>query len=340
MKVKVGVIGYGTIGKRVAWAVSKQPDMEISGVAKTRPNWEVYSALKKGYPIYTLEKSLNTFRKQGIEISGTVEDLLKEVDVIVDATPAGIGSKNKDLYVRYGVRQVFQGGESADLCEVSFNSLVNYKKALNKECVRVVSCNTTGLVRALYALSKVSKLLSVRAVIVRRGADLKEVKKGPIEGLILDPTKPPSHHASDVKKLLGDLDIITYALIAPTTLAHMHVVYAKLATEVDKEDVLESFRNTPRIVLVNGDVLSSTAELREFSKEFVREGGDIYENVVWEDSIWVSGNEVMFAYAVHQEAIVIPENIDAIRALTGLFLEAGKSIKTTDKTLGIGGWFK
>ena len=37
MKVKVGINGYGTIGKRVATAVNQQDDMEIIGVTKTRP---------------------------------------------------------------------------------------------------------------------------------------------------------------------------------------------------------------------------------------------------------------------------------------------------------------
>ncbi|RLF70403.1 MAG: glyceraldehyde-3-phosphate dehydrogenase, partial [Thermoplasmata archaeon] len=38
MKVKVGINGYGTIGKRVADAVAAQSDMEIVGVTKTRPS--------------------------------------------------------------------------------------------------------------------------------------------------------------------------------------------------------------------------------------------------------------------------------------------------------------
>jgi glyceraldehyde-3-phosphate dehydrogenase (NAD(P)) len=33
--IRVGVNGYGTIGKRVADAGAAQPDMELAGVAKT-----------------------------------------------------------------------------------------------------------------------------------------------------------------------------------------------------------------------------------------------------------------------------------------------------------------
>ncbi len=335
MGIKVGVMGYGTIGKRVSWAISLQPDMEVVGVVKTKPNWEVLSAVKRGFKIYVPEASKEKFLMSGIPVEGSVEDLLKDVDVVVDATPAGVGERNKPLYDSLGIKAVFQGGESAELCEVSFNSLVNYDEAYNKDCVRVVSCNTTGIIRVIHAVSELSRVRKVRAVIVRRGADLKEVKKGPIEGLILKPTSPPSHHAQDVKTVIKGLeDILTYSIIAPTTLAHMHVMNITLESEVSKEDVIQALKSTPRILIVNGSILSSTAELREFAKEYVRPGGDIYENVVWEDSIWAKGHEVMLAYAVHQEAIVVPENIDAIRSLAGT-LSKEESIKLTNKTLGI-----
>jgi glyceraldehyde-3-phosphate dehydrogenase (NAD(P)) len=38
---------------------------------------------------------------------------------------------------------------------------------------------------------------------------------------------------------------------------------------------------------------------------------------------------------VHNEAIVIPETIDAIRALTGLETDGARSIAKTDAALGI-----
>ena len=36
-KAKIAINGYGTIGKRVADAVTAQDDMEIAGVVKTSP---------------------------------------------------------------------------------------------------------------------------------------------------------------------------------------------------------------------------------------------------------------------------------------------------------------
>jgi glyceraldehyde-3-phosphate dehydrogenase (NAD(P)) len=337
MVVKVAVNGYGTIGKRVARAVALQPDMAVVGVVKNRPNWEALSAYKLGFPLYVPEDRVDVFEKAGLRIEGTLRELLEKADVVVDATPGGVGAKYKPLYEETGIKAIFQGGEDASIAEVSFNALANYDAAIGKRFVRVVSCNTTGLIRLIVAMKELGRIRSVRAVLVRRGADTKEIKKGPIEGLILKPAKPPSHHAEDVKTVIGDMDIVTYAVIAPTTLAHMHLVRFELEESVTREDVLGALKATPRIMLVNASLLSSTAELREAFRDSGRPLGDIYENAVWEDSVWVNGSEVWLAQAVHQEAIVVPENIDAIRAVMNLS-DKESSIRLTNETLGIRGW--
>ena len=43
--IKVGINGYGTIGKRVAEAVTLQDDMEIVGIVKTKPTYEMRLSL-------------------------------------------------------------------------------------------------------------------------------------------------------------------------------------------------------------------------------------------------------------------------------------------------------
>jgi len=66
-----------------------------------------------------------------------------------------------------------------------------------------------------------------------------------------------------------------------------------------------------------------------------RARGDVPEVVVWRDSLTVMDNELYYMQAVHQESIVVPENVDAIRAVTGLEREAARSISLTNKTLGL-----
>lgn len=68
-----------------------------------------------------------------------------------------------------------------------------------------------------------------------------------------------------------------------------------------------------------------------------RPHGDMYEVAIWEDMLKVEGDELYYAYLVDNQAIVIPETIDAIRALTGIELDVKKSTSQTNASLGIRG---
>jgi glyceraldehyde-3-phosphate dehydrogenase (NAD(P)) len=50
----------------------------------------------------------------------------------------------------------------------------------------------------------------------------------------------------------------------------------------------------------------------------------------------VQGDELFYAYMVDNQAIVIPETIDAIRALTRSVEDGKESIARTNAALGIG----
>jgi glyceraldehyde-3-phosphate dehydrogenase (NAD(P)) len=102
---------------------------------------------------------------------------------------------------------------------------VNYDKAIGAKSVRIVSCNTTGLVRIIRAISNHHRVERVRAYIVRRATDPKEIDRGPINAIVLDPPKIPSHHADDVRSVLGDIDIVPMVVAASTTYACAHDNY-------------------------------------------------------------------------------------------------------------------
>ncbi|MEM0340598.1 MAG: type II glyceraldehyde-3-phosphate dehydrogenase [Acidilobaceae archaeon] len=335
--IRVGVIGYGTIGKRVAQAVLKQDDMVLEGVCEVAPSYATLQAFKSGVKIYvSKQENVKLFEELGIKVSGLLEDLLNKIDVVVDATPAGVGEKNKPIYEKFGIKQVYEGGEKAHVAQLSFSSLCNYEEAVGKSSARVVSCNTTALLRLICTLHKSFGVEKVQAVIIRRGADPKEVERGPINSVELDPPKTPSHHAYDVKTVLPWLDIYTAAVVVPTTLMHVHHVTLRLTRDVEKKDVINVLSEAPRIMLIPATRLkiSGTAGIVEAARE-VRQRYDVPELMIFEDSISVSGREVHLFQAVHQESIVIPENVDAIRALAGIEKSPEVSIKKTDKSLGL-----
>jgi len=171
--IRVAINGYGTIGKRVADAVSTQPDMKVAGVSKTRPSHEAFVAKSRGYPLYIADLSKKAaFEKAGLPVAGSVEDMLEAADIVVDATPGGVGEKNRPLYEKAGVKAIWQGGEEHEVAGFSFNSDCNYTDALGKQFARVVSCNTTGLCRIINAMDRNFGVDKVRALMVRRGGIL------------------------------------------------------------------------------------------------------------------------------------------------------------------------
>jgi len=81
--------------------------------------------------------------------------------------------------------------------------------------------------------------------------------------------------------------------------------------------------------------LSANNTIKELMLALNRPYGDMYEVALWKDMLKVVGDELFYAYVVDNQAIVIPETIDAIRALTGLEKSAEKSIHKTNESLGI-----
>jgi len=336
-KVKVGINGYGTIGKRIADAVRLMDDMELVGVVKRSPDYQALRAIALGIPLYAPnEEALGKFLDKGIRVEGTLKDLLDNVDVIVDATPGGVGEKYKPLYEEAGVPAIYQGGEKPEVAEKSFSTLCNYNEAVGASSLRVVSCNTTGLLRLICTLNKAFGVEKVRALMVRRAADPKEIKKGPINSIVLNPPRIPSHHARDVKSVLPWLDIETAALVVPTTLMHVHYVTLTLPEEISRDAVIEALRRAPRIMVVSSEAtgIKATAHLIEAARD-ARPRNDIPELVVFEDTVHVDGRDLILFQAVHQESIVVPENIDAIRAIARLTESAEETIKITDAKLGL-----
>lgn len=336
--ISVAINGYGTIGKRVADAVAAQDDMKVVGVSKTRPNYEARTAVEeKNYDLYIgIPERESLFKEAGIEIAGTVEDMVQEADIVVDCTPGNIGPQNLEMYKKAGVKAIYQGGEDHDLTGLSFNSFSNYDDSYGADYTRVVSCNTTGLTRTLSTIDPIVDIQKVRAVMVRRGSDPSEVKKGPINAIVPNPPKVPSHHGPDVKTVMNGIDVTTMALLVPTTLMHQHNLMIEIGNEVETEEIINALEKRSRVLVVEANEgLGSTAELMEYAKELGRNRNDLYEIPVWKESINVVGKELFYMQAVHQESDVVPENVDAIRAMLEMESDNEKSIAKTNKAMGI-----
>jgi glyceraldehyde-3-phosphate dehydrogenase (NAD(P)) len=339
MTIRVAINGYGTIGKRVADAVAAQNDMEIVGVTKTRPSFGCDLAVRKGYPLFcTFDDAdrIAAFAKSGYDCHGGISDLLSLCDVVVDCSPGKVGSANKDLYNVAGVKWIFQGGEKHEMTELSYTSCANHQQNLNAQGTRVVSCNTTGLARTLVPLLETCGDISVECTMIRRAADPGDSSKGPINA-IKPVLKVPSHHGPDLMTVEPKIKINSLAVAVPTTIMHTHAITVTLPQGhgLDTEKVLALWRSRPRIIIMNGAEtgITTTAEVMEFARDIGRTWGDLHEIFVWEDGVKVVDNTLYYFQAIHQESDVVPENVDAIRALMGSESDWLASVEKTDNAI-------
>lgn len=338
--VKVGVVGYGVIGQRLADGVALQQDMELVGVADVAPTLAIRALKEKGMP-YKFYNCLPDNQKlladAGIPVAGTVEDLISSVDIVLDATSAGIGAKNKELYRKHNVKAVFQGGEKNAVADVFFHGYANYEQGVNKQFLKLTSCNTTGLIRAVDCLDRQVGIEKVAITIIRRVADPGDYHRGLTNALQMD--KAPSHQAIDLMTIMPHVQATGILVHTPVTHGHIITVVATPKKQINKQQALQYFRAHPRIRVVRlEDGFLGNASLFRYARDLGNPRGDMYEIAVWEESIVNSGEDIMFAINIPQEAVVIPESIDAIRAAAGLQTDKESGVALTNRYLGLGKW--
>ncbi len=151
---KVFVNGYGSIGSRIAKFIKEDPEIQVLGIGKYSPDEKVQHALDNGFSVYVPEKKINDFTD---DIKGSIESILDDCDLVIDASPGGYGYLNKkNIYEPKGISAVFQGGETIfgenAVSDILFNSRVNYADAFGKKYVMQGSCNVTGMGRILNPL--------------------------------------------------------------------------------------------------------------------------------------------------------------------------------------------
>ncbi len=349
--------GCGTIGQRVRDAINLQDDMLVYAIITRSANEKVRTAYRQGNAIYTSEpKEIENFRKFGIEIESTIEDVLDKggFDIIVDCTEdknakdkngKKIGSGEKNLIERYkprGLKAILQGGERAEAVETSFNALANYDSAIRKNYVRVVSCNTTGATRLLKVLNDHFIVRYAKGKLNRRGNDPHqkgELPRGSESTIEID-----THQGQDIATVLLDLNykIKTNAKKSDKQEFHSHEWYFALEKNLSVDDIIDALKTEPRILVLNDSFLfKNDTDIHYWSKE-LRVRGDVYETIVWpKKAISKTDFFIKEGYPVYelqilvdQQAIVIPETIDCIRAMLGMASKE-ESMRKTNESLGI-----
>jgi len=338
-KITVLVNGYGTIGSKAAQAALKSGFSVAVTVGSRAPR--IQDANEKGYPVYVTDPGrIDALRKSGIFVAGTLEEGLASgnIDVVIDATPGGTGATNlKSIYKKYpNLKVILEGGEKANLVESSFSSSTNFDAVKGKNYVRVVSCNTTGMARIYGQLAKVFSGLNIDNLALRRGAD-----PGELEGPNPDSISviPAYHHGPDFRTILPKevgvniAGLNTDAGEVPETHYHVHVGTIR-GGGITVEKVMEILKAQTRVGLIEfpkGEF--KTPILFEIFNSLIPDANHPYIVPVQVMASSIEG-EVKLVYAVPQESNVVPENINALQSMFGLY-DKDAAIRLVDEVLGI-----
>ncbi len=336
-KVKVGVAGYGVIGNRLAAGVVAQDDMELVGVADVAPTLAVRALVERGMPFAlfaALPGAENALAGAGVPVSGSFDDLLGEVDVMLDAAPGGIGAENKVKYLEHGVKAVFQGGESGDVADVFFHGTANYERGLGVDYLKLTSCNTTGLVRAVDAVHQAAGVSKTFMTIVRRVADPGDTHRGLVDVLQVEPI--PNHQAVDLMHIIPEIEATGMLIHAPVTHGHIITISVTPERKMSVDEALAAFRAYPRIKVVRiAEGFNSNSSLFQWARYMEYPRADMYEIGLFEEMVGRSGDDLVFAINIPQEAVTIPETIDAVRASMEMQSSGADAVAATDRNLGI-----
>ena len=307
---RVFVNGYGSIGSRIAQFIDDDNDIEVTGVGKYSPDSKVADAISRGFNVYVPKDKTEAFKN--FKISVTIESIIEECDLVIDAAPGGVGYVNKKtIYEPKEVRAIFQGGEKITgdkaVAELIFNSRVNYEKAFDRKYVMQGSCNVTGMGRILEPLKEKygKKIKRFDATLLRRWADIEDLQtevKDSVEW-----TRKP-HHDEDVKSYMGsDTPLFIRVFKVPTRQMHVHLMDIRFNGQAPNvSEILNLYNNEYGVATLYNAI--GTKDVRDFAESIKFSFKDTNMIHIHADLIEIQDDVVKLTYSDDQTGIVVPEN--------------------------------
>jgi len=314
---KVFVNGYGSIGSRITAFLKDDPEITVVGIGKYSPDEKVETAISRGLKVYVPEKKLGDF--SNYDVSGTIESVLDDCDLVIDAAPGGHGYKNKkSLYEPKNIPAIYQGGESTmgseAVSDLLFNSRANYDQAIGKNHVMQGSCNVTGMGRILEPLRDKfgDKLIRFDVTLVRRWADIEQTEKKITD--TIEMTESP-HHGDDVKLYFGkDAPLYVRAIKVPTRQMHLHIMDIRFKDVAPKpSEIHDIFTNEFGVATLW--TAKSTKDVRDCAQNMGFNFTDTNMIHIHANMTTSIGDTVQMMYSDDQTGIVIPENHMLMQAM-------------------------
>ena len=314
---KVFVNGYGSIGSRIAKFIKNDSDIDVIGIGKHSSDEKVQHVIDDEFSVYVPENKIDDFKDYNI--SGSIESVLDDCDLVIDASLGGKGFINKkNIYEPKGIKAIFQGGETIfndnAVADILFNSRVNYADAFDKKYVMQGSCNVTGIGRVLNPLREkyATRLTRFDATLIRRWADLEQTDKELID--TIEMTEEP-HHGTDVKSYFGkDVPLFVRAIKVPTKQMHLHIMDIRFNDNAPTVDEIHNLFQKEYGIAVLWTA-RGTKDVRDFAESTKFNFKDTNMLHIHANMTTSAGDTIQLMYSDDQTGIVIPENHMLLQAM-------------------------
>jgi glyceraldehyde-3-phosphate dehydrogenase (NAD(P)) len=305
----VHVVGTGTIGEPLIGILADlRSELGIDEVtfAKKSPllidRSKVTSLERRGAKLAAEKERWGEFRDLGMAPVYDYEEAIARASVVIDCTPDGNGTSNKQKFYEKYTKQV--RGFLAQGSEFGFGKpyaygINDHVFSKDDQFVQIVSCNTHNIAVILKTLGVrdgQSILKDGKFLCIRRASDISDSKEfvpSPKVSMHKDPWG--THHARDAYYLFKTLgmDLNLFSSAIKTNSQYMHCIWFDLVLNehITEEEVRERIFSNPHIAVTYKDMASLVFS---FGRDHGRFGRILNQTVMILPSVHVrNGNEVL-----------------------------------------------
>ena len=311
----VHIVGTGTIGEPLIGLLcdyKEQLGIDQVTFHKNTPlkddRSKVIGLLKRGARISINEDKITGFKELGIESDLSAEEAISRASVVIDCTPSGIGTINKESFYKKFLKDVkgFIAQGSEDGFGMKYARGINdkiMKANTDNQFIQVVSCNTHNIscITNTIAIKEEGpdNLEEGRFMCIRRANDTSQVGSfisAPSVGSH-DYETFGSHHAKDSHDLFSTLgyDLNMFSSAMKINSQYMHVLWFYLKTKepLTLNDVKDRLHKNDLVAMTSKNM---TSTVFSFGRDHGHFGRILNQTVVVEQSLHVKDNHEVYGY--------------------------------------------
>ncbi|MEC9466326.1 MAG: hypothetical protein VX834_11105 [Myxococcota bacterium] len=308
----VHIVGTGTIGEPlIGLLCAHKEDFGIDEVtfhknsARITDKPKLDSLIRKGALLAAKTDKAAEFRELGVEVAYESEEAIARATVVIDCTPAGVGTDNKHNYYEKYADKV--RGFIAQGSEFGFGKM--YARGINDhvldrdhdQFLHVVSCNTHNIAALLKTIGGSkdgrSSVVDGRFTCLRRANDISQdgsFVPAPQVGKHSD-ARFGTHHARDAYHLfqtLGwELDLFSSAVKLNSQYMHSLHFAIRLDEKITLDEVKARLEANKRVAM---SLKTSANSVFSFGREHGHYGRILSQTVVSTPTLAIRGeNEVV-----------------------------------------------